>query len=280
MLQKITILGGLDKGGHPESIRRLEIFPGQVLAVVGPTASGKTQLIADIEQYRQGESPTGRRVLIHDALPALGIQEADSRHLMAEVSQKMNFIIDTTVEAFLVRHAKVRTIDDPKTAIGTVLAVANQLAGEPISLDDNLTALSGGQALALMVGDVALINNAPVVLIDEIENAGIDRLSAMSILSAHGKIVLVVTHDPTLMLMAGRRMIMKNGGMHRLHANTPAENAVMEKLATMEREMSRLRETLRSGEQIMDPHSNKETPKKWQAFFYTARSISAGRSIN
>ncbi|WP_419660855.1 putative ABC transporter ATP-binding protein [Desulfosarcina variabilis str. Montpellier] len=275
MLKKITIIGGLDKDGHTESIQRLEIFPGQVLAVAGPTGSGKTQLIADIEQYREGDSPTGRRVLIEGDLST-----GSSHHLVAEVSQKMNFIIDTTVEAFLYRHAKVRAIKNPETVIGTVLAVANQLAGEPVSLDDNLTTLSGGQARALMVGDVALISRAPVVLVDEIENAGIDRLSAMAILSAHGKIVLVVTHDPTLMLMAGRRVIMKNGGMHKLYRNTPLENTMMEKLAVMERDMSRLRETLRSGRQIIDNHSKKETKDAWQAFFSTARSISAGLSVN
>lgn len=275
MLKKITILGGLDKDGHTESIQRMEIFPGQVLAVAGPTGSGKTQLIADIEQYREGESPTGRRVLIEGDL-SIG----SSHHLVAEVSQKMNFIIDTTVEAFLYRHSKVRAIKNPETVIGTVLAVANQLAGEPVSLDDNLTTLSGGQARALMVGDVALISRAPVVLVDEIENAGIDRLSAMAILSAHGKIVLVVTHDPALMLMAGRRVIMKNGGMHKLYRNTPLENTMMEKLAAMERDMSRLRDTLRSGRQIMDNDSKKETKDAWQAFFSTARSISAGLSVN
>ncbi len=270
MLQKITILGGRNKEGHVEPIQCLDIFPGQVLAVVGPTGSGKTQLIADIEQYREGESPTGRQVIIDAKPPEPGGRKPDPRHLVAEVSQKMNFIIDITVEAFLRRHARVRAIDNINATVGTVLAVANQLAGEPISPGDNLTTLSGGQARALMVGDVALISNAPVVLIDEIENAGIDRLSAMAILAAHGKIVLVVTHDPTLMLMAERRVIMKNGGMYRLLTNTPAENSMMEQLTAMEKKMSHLRDALRSGEQITDTQSKKETENSWQASFCTA----------
>ncbi|BBO93395.1 ATP-binding cassette domain-containing protein [Desulfosarcina ovata] len=278
MLQKITVMGGVDKNGHPEPIRRLDIHPGEVLAVVGPTGAGKTQLIADIEQYREGEAPTGRQVLIDGHPYAHDPLNPGPRHLVAEVSQKMNFIIDTTVEAFLARHARVRAIASPETVINTVLTVANQLAGEPLSPTDNLTRLSGGQARALMVGDVALISNAPVVLVDEIENAGIDRLSAMAILSAHGKMVLVVTHDPTLMLMAGRRVIMKNGGMHQLHRTTPAEIAIMETLAAREKDISRLRDTLRSGQQITDNVPNKETQETWQAFYCTARSTSAGRS--
>ncbi|MEG3070562.1 MAG: hypothetical protein RQM92_06750 [Candidatus Syntrophopropionicum ammoniitolerans] len=35
MLDKITILGGRDKGGRREKISRLEIAAGDVLAVVG-----------------------------------------------------------------------------------------------------------------------------------------------------------------------------------------------------------------------------------------------------
>jgi hypothetical protein len=42
MLKKITILGGLDKDGHTESIQRLDILPGQVLAVAGPTGSDES----------------------------------------------------------------------------------------------------------------------------------------------------------------------------------------------------------------------------------------------
>ncbi|WP_157067606.1 ATP-binding cassette domain-containing protein [Desulfosarcina cetonica] len=148
MLRKITLLGGLDKDSRPEPIRRLEIHPGEILAVVGPTGAGKTQLIADIEQYREGESPTGRQVIIDDDHAAEAPSSPVPRHLVAEVSQKMNFIIDASVATFLTRHAKVRAISAPEAIIETVLSVANQLAGEPILPTDNLTRLSGGQARA------------------------------------------------------------------------------------------------------------------------------------
>jgi hypothetical protein len=51
-----------------------------------------------------------------------------------------------------------------------------------------------------MIADIALISDAPVVLIDEVENAGIDKHLAVESLAGHGKITIIATHDPVLML--------------------------------------------------------------------------------
>lgn len=72
-----------------------------------------------------------------------------------------------------------------------------------------MTILSGGQSRALMVADVAIISNSPIVLIDELENAGIRKHDALEALAGHGKIVMVVTHDPVLALMTDKRIVMK-----------------------------------------------------------------------
>lgn len=250
MIEKISIVGGRDKDGQAEEIGYLDIHTGEVLVVVGPTGSGKTQLISDIEQYANRETPTRRAILLND-LP-VGEYAADQvlKHLVAEVSQNMNFVIDMSIQEFLLMHAMVRDISNPDKIIGEVMAVTNELAGEPVSCADNLTQLSGGQSRALMVADVALISNAPVVLIDEIENAGIDRLKALEFLTGQGKIVLVVTHDPTLMLMAEQRVIMKNGGMHKLYKTSPKEKEIQKRLIVMEKEISSLRNRLRNGESI------------------------------
>lgn len=275
-LRKISILGGQDKDSNPENIRRMDIQTGEVVAVVGPTGSGKTQLISDIEQYADGASPTRRTILINDLGPDSNGPNKAFRHLMAEVSQKMNFVIDSSVAAFLRKHARVRGIEDIEKCVADVLGLTNELAGEPISMADNLTLLSGGQARALMVADVALISNAPVVLIDEIENAGIDRLKALKILKGQGKIVLVVTHDLTLTLMADRRIVMKNGGMCKLHRLTREEKRIAAELAAIEADISRLRNLIRRGDSIEKSKNNKENAVLWQEFCSTAHLTSAG----
>ncbi len=273
MIKTITVTGGKNKEGRPEPVQRLDIQSGEILAVVGPTGSGKSRFISDIEQWADGETPSGRYVLI-DYLPAAQYAEEQSLHrLVAEVSQNMNFVIDMSVKDFLILHARSRKVDSPEKAAQEAVAYANRLVGEPISSGEKLSVLSGGQSRALMVADVALISDAPVVLIDEIENAGIDRLQALRSLTAQGKVVVVVTHDPVLALMADRRVVMKNGGIMKLLATTSEEKLLLKRLTQMERELSALREKLRLGEQLREnmPHkmencgSGKETRKLQQS---------------
>lgn len=269
MLKKITILGGLNKAGEQEAIQKLEVRTGEVLAVVGPTGSGKTQLISDIEQVAEEETLTGRRVLINDS-PVIEYEDKRNlRYVIAQVSQNMNFVIDMTIEDFLLMHARVRDVPNPEEIIHKVLSITNHLSGEPVSFETNLTQLSGGQSRALMVADVALLSNAPVVLIDEIENAGIDRLKALNILTGQGKIVLVVSHDPTLMLMAEKRVVMKNGGMEGICYTTEKERCILKDLVKTEKRVNRLREQLRKGKSIGLNHYDEEEMKEWQEYSCT-----------
>jgi ABC-type lipoprotein export system ATPase subunit len=133
-----------------------------------------------------------------------------------------------------------------------VINLANTLTGEPIKKDHELTILSGGQSRALMVADVAIISDSPIVLIDEIENAGIRKHDALKVLSGHGKIVMVVTHDPVLALMTDRRVVMKNGGMDKVVGTSEAEKSLSKKLNKIDEFMLSLRDKVRHGEVIED----------------------------
>ena len=78
---------------------------------------------------------------------------------------------------------------------------------------DAQSRFSGGQSRALMIADVIYLSASPVVLIDEIENAGIDRVKAVYPLLNKEKIVLIAIHDPLLALSCDRRIVIKNGGI-------------------------------------------------------------------
>lgn len=99
-------------------------------------------------------------------------------------------------------HAKSRFCEDPEQVVIQCFECANELAGEKFSIDTKVTQLSGGQSRALMIADTAYMSSSPVILIDEIENAGIDRRQAISILTRKDKIVFMSTHDPLLALSA------------------------------------------------------------------------------
>jgi len=250
LISKITVMGGLNKNGDLETIPMVEIFSGEIVAVVGPTGSGKSQLISDIEYWADKDTPSKRQILINGLLPESYATQTTLRRLVAEISQNMNFVIDMPVREFLILHAQSRGIESAEIIAQEVCDCANQLTGEPIRMEHNLTSLSGGQSRALMVADVALLSNAPIVLIDEIENAGINRLQALQLLAGQKKVVLVVTHDPMLALIAGKRIVMKHGGITKFVTASPADKAMLSQLLQVDKVMCELRERIRQGEDL------------------------------
>jgi ABC-type lipoprotein export system ATPase subunit len=264
MINSVTVVGGKDKDGAAEAVSMLEIKAGEILAVVGTTGSGKSMLIADIEQWADGETPSQRHILINQVPAAEFAEHRLLRGMAAEVSQNMNFVMDMSVRDFLCLHARSRSLEQPEELAEQVINYANRLSGEAISGKDKLTVLSGGQSRALMVADVALISDAPVVLIDEIENAGIDRLAALKGLTLQDKIVVLVTHDPMLALLADRRVVMKNGGMFRLHTTTPEERLLLQKLEQINKEITFLRDQLRKGCTVSEDCLQGLEVKDWQ----------------
>jgi len=248
MIENISILAGKNKDGHPERFNKIKISQGEIVGIVGPTGSGKSALIEDIEQLAQFDTTTGRQVLINDTVPNSDLRYDPKKKLIAQLSQNMNFLADMSVEDFLKLHAKCR---GKKTdLIDKVIHHANRLTGEPIKKEMNLTILSGGQSRSLMVADVAFISDSPIVLIDEIENAGIKKHEALDLLSGNGKIILVVTHDPLLALMTSRRIVMRNGGVEKIITSSREELELSVQLNLIDRELFQIREKVRHGEEI------------------------------
>lgn len=86
-----------------------------------------------------------------------------------------------------------------------------------------MTELSGGQTRSLLIADAVVIGNSPIILLDEIENAGIHRTKALELLKRYKKIFVFVTHDPCIALMSDFRIVMRNGAMQRLIVTHPEE---------------------------------------------------------
>ncbi len=245
----ITLLGGHDKSGRPEALE-LTLRAGEVVCVVGPTGSGKSRLLADIECLAQGDTPTGRRVLINGEVPSDERRYGLDRKLVAQLSQNMNFVVDLSVREFITMHAHCRQVGDAETTAEQVIAYANRLTGEQFSPEVSVTQLSGGQTRALMIADAALLSASPVVLIDEIENAGVDRKRALELLVGGEKVVIISTHDPLLALRGDRRIVIRNGGIAAVLETSAAERYNLAQLEAVDAAVMTIRDQLRRGLRI------------------------------
>ena len=246
-VEVLTILAGNDKSGNPEGFDRLDINKSEIISIVGPTGSGKSRLLADIEWTAQRDTPTKREILINGELPDKKWRFSSNNKLVAQLSQNMNFVMDLSVREFLELHAKSRMIENLEEVTDKIIEEANNLAGEQFRLDTPVTALSGGQSRALMIADTAILSSSPIVLIDEIENAGIDRKKALDLLVSSDKIVLMATHDPTLALIANKRIIIKNGGIAKIIETSQEEKKILSKLEEMDNVIQKMRTDLRLG---------------------------------
>ncbi|MBP2626830.1 MAG: btuD 3 [Firmicutes bacterium] len=248
-VQKITIVGGRNKQGEAENIT-LTITIGEVVSIVGPTGSGKSCLLGDIECLAQCDTPTRRQILINDHQLSDEERFDMGNKMVAQLSQNMNFVMDLNVAEFLAMHAKSRLCENAEQVIKQCFVCANELAGEKFTMDTKVTQLSGGQSRALMIADTAYMSSSPVVLIDEIENAGIDRKQAISLLTENEKIVLISTHDPLLALSANKRIVIKNGGIHKIMETSDEEIESLSDIEKLDAIMQAVRQQLRHGERV------------------------------
>lgn len=218
--------------------------------MVGPTGSGKSRLLADIEWMAQKDTPTGRQIFLNGQVPDKSKRFSTEYKLVAQLSQNMNFIMDLTVAEFVKMHAESRLVEDVETLVKEIIEQGNRLAGEGFTVDTPITSLSGGQSRALMVADTAFLSNSPIVLIDELENAGIDKKRALDLLVKKEKIVLVSTHDPVLALMGHKRLVIKDGGISKVINTTAKEKESLVFLREWDAQLLKIRESLRGGEMI------------------------------
>ncbi len=251
-IEKITIIGGIGKEGLKENVDRFDLEMGDIISIVGPTGCGKTTLINDIELFANTNTPSKRVVLINGNTIPEDFSFDPKDHPIALISQHTNFLSDLPVGEFLKIHATVRGAENINQIIEETLDFANQLTGEAIILDTAMTELSGGQTRSLLIADAVIIGNSPIILLDEIENAGINRTKALELLKNYKKIFVFVTHDPRIALLSDFRIVMKSGSMQKLIRTNPEEKKAALELKKLDDIILHFRGLIRAGEEISE----------------------------
>ncbi len=249
-IDELKILGGVGKNRQPDLVEEIVLKMGDVISIVGPTGSGKTTLIDDIALFANQNTPTNRRVLINGAYAPEEFMTDPSKNPIAFITQHTNFLSDLPVDEFLDIHAGIRQSGNKAAVIAETLDFANQLTGEPINPVNGMTDLSGGQTRALLIADAVIIGNSPIILLDEIENAGIHRTKALELLKHYEKIFIFVTHDPRIALLSDFRVVMQNGAMVKIVHSNAEELTVAEEIKKLDDLILHFRQLIRNGEQL------------------------------
>lgn len=245
----ITVCPGFNKRGERERFDPLEIRPGDMISIVGPTGSGKTAFINDIEVFAQGDTVTGRRILVNGEEPDESLIRDPSCKPIAMITQNTKCLADLTVEQFLEMHRSTRGNLSPNI-VEEAIALGNTFTGEKFDGRWRVSSLSGGQTRSLMIADALLISDTPIILLDEIENAGIYKEQVIDALRRMRKAVLFVTHDPYVSMITDRRIVMRNGEVADVIVAGETEGTAIDLVQKLDEKLSAIRERLRNGEII------------------------------
>ncbi|MDE3009803.1 MAG: lipid A export permease/ATP-binding protein MsbA [Pseudomonadota bacterium] len=191
----------------------LEIAPGQTVALVGSSGSGKTTVANLVPRFLR---PGSGRILL-DGIDLEDLQLQSLRRNVALVSQEVLLFNDTVANniAYGPLH------DSPREAVIEAARAAHALSfieGLPQGFDtligENGARLSGGQRQRLAIAR-AVLKNAPVLVLDEATSA-LDTESERHVQAALDRLManrttLVIAHRLSTVEKADRIVVLEQG---------------------------------------------------------------------
>jgi subfamily B ATP-binding cassette protein MsbA len=191
----------------------LDIRPGETLALVGASGSGKTSLMALIPRFYV---PDAGRVLL-DGIDVRELRLADLRANIALVTQHTVLFNDTI--AANIAYGAEREVSEAQITAAAEAAYAMEFIRElphglQTQVGENGARLSGGQRQRLAIAR-ALLKDAPILLLDEATSA-LDTESERAVQAAienlkRGRTTIMIAHRLSTIVNAERIVVMDQG---------------------------------------------------------------------
>jgi subfamily B ATP-binding cassette protein MsbA len=209
-LQNVSVSFDSD---HAPALDRvtLDIRPGEVVALVGPSGAGKTTLVNLLPRF---VAPSSGQVLI-DGVPAQDWRLESLRAQFAMVSQDVVMFNDSiAANVALGAPMDEERVQHCLAAANLAQHVAALPQGLHTIVGHNATQLSGGQRQRLAIAR-ALYKDAPILILDEATSA-LDTESERLVQEAlqrlmKGRTTLVIAHRLSTIEHADRVVVMERG---------------------------------------------------------------------
>ena len=201
------------KGSKYNSLNglNLKIYPGELIAIVGPVGCGKTTLAKSLG--RTIELPDGQLFL--DNIDINNIKLSDLRKNVAIVPQEAFLFTSTISENLKFGEPKASNKIVKKSAVnaGLIDDINNFPLGFKTIVGERGITLSGGQRQRTALGR-ALLVDAPIVVLDD-ALASVDNNTAAIIIEEmrenKNKTILMISHQLSVAATCDRVLVMDKG---------------------------------------------------------------------
>ena len=193
-------------------VPRLDIAPGERIAILGPNGSGKSTLLSGLAGLL---ASLGGEIRLDGAELAL-IDPADVRRDIVHLGQNARLFHGTLRENLLIGAPKAQ--DEEMLSLLSDLRMSDYIQRLPDGLDHILQegglGLSGGQRQSLLLARL-LLRRPQLALLDE-PTASLDNVSENAVVNALAALPLntglvIATHRPAMLRIVDR-IILLNGG--------------------------------------------------------------------